>query len=365
MDDYSAPPPGASSSRILVQGLTPSADVPRTIPGDPDRPLTQYTPPVPAASTRDVGPPLPSDPHLPSSRSVAAHSAPHRSRILLIVAVCFVLGGALGVVAWKMGRFGANGDDEERVVARATDAMFKNHFVDPPGDNVRDITDEGFKRWPNDRKLLDIRQRASNELVTKAQGQRAAGDVLEALKVARSAQDLDPTNASAKHLVEQYEVELASFSPTTSPTLPASTQKGPPTTALPLAQAQQGYKVLLDLSAPAPRVGQTVDLTARVAPSKGSFDGAAFVISGPTGVATMGAQSQGPGVFKGSYAFLEGGRYEVAFTTQADGKPLRATRAVVAGAPPPPSQPQATQAPPTPPQPTQPLPPSSPSVKWM
>ena len=70
----------------------------------------------------------------------------------------------------------------------------------------------------------------------------------------------------------------------------------------------------------------------------------------------MSAQSPALGVFKASYAFLEGGRFEVTFTVQVDGKALKAGRALVAGDPAP--------KPPDPgPKPPGPAPTSS--VKWM
>ena len=34
-------------------------------------------------------------------------------------------------------------------------------FHEPPGDNVKEITDEGLRRWPNHRRLLDVRVRAA------------------------------------------------------------------------------------------------------------------------------------------------------------------------------------------------------------
>ena len=68
----------------------------------------------------------------------------------------------------------------------------------------------------------------------------------------------------------------------------------------------------------------------------------------------MNAQSPSPGVFKGSFAFLESGRFDVTFTTQADGKPLKAGRTLVAGDPPKPD-----------PAPKPPTPAPSSSVKWM
>src|SRR5262249_59476572 len=141
-------------------------------------------------------------------------------------------------------------------------------------------------------------------------------------RLARAAHDLDPNDATAKRLVEQYEQELASFQATTSTPLgvPPSSQKAPPPVpanpGLPTS-----YKVVIDMSAPAPRIGQTVELTARVAPPKGPFDGPGFTIAGPSGAVIMPASSPSPGVFKATYAFLEGGKYEVAFNTNAEGKP--------------------------------------------
>ena len=102
-----------------------------------------------------------------------------------------------------------------------------------------------------------------------------------------------------------------------------------------------------------------MEFTARVAPPKGAFDNPLFAITGPglgSGV-TMNAQSPAPGVFKASFAFLEGGRFDVTFATQADGKPIKAGRTLVAGeAPKPPDHGP-------PPKPTTPA--TSSSVKWM
>ena len=250
--------------------------------------------------------------------------------------------------------------------------MFKNRFHEPPGENVKDITDEGLRRWPDDRRLLDIRVRAANELISQAIAQRSAGDVLEALRLAKIAHDLDPHDPSAKRLVEQYEAELAAFSPSAAPTL-AKPPKRPPTPSTtapkstgsglqprptPSAQpARVDYKALVDVSVSTPRLGQTVDLTARIAPNKGEFDAPGFTIVGPgvPGGVRMPAQSPSPGVFKASYAFLEPGRFEITFTTQENGRPISAKRSVTAVAPTPPPTPT----------PTTPSPNPTGSVKWM
>jgi len=380
---------------------------PRTMPGDADDdsrpPATHYVPPasgvtspppraIAAAAARaessrrlpvsDAPPSAPSTAPRSTRRSTTLESAdePRPSKGLAFVVLCFVLGAAIAAGwAWKMGKLGGTADvDDEAYVSRATDAMYKHRFVAPAGENVRDITDEGLKKWPNDHRLLDIRMRAASELVSQATAQRSAGDIVEALRLARAAHDLDPNDASAKRLVDQYDAELAAFTTPTAPPLnkppvvPSATGKPvvpaglPPGPPAPPASAAAAYKVILEANVVTPRLGQTVELTARVAPTKGAFDGASFMITGPGlgGGATMPAQSPSPGVFKASYAFLEAGRFEVTFTTQADGKPLKAARSLTAGEAPAPPTPKLPDPGPKP-SPSPPGPAPTGSVKWM
>jgi serine/threonine-protein kinase len=379
-------PPSKPPPRVAVaEPSRPRAEqsVPRTMPGDvDDGPSTAYTPPLPQESSpqvaRSAQPPQPLSEPPPSQPRAPTDQVeePRKSRGLLFVVLCFVLGMAIAAGwAWKVGKIGGSDGDDERYVARATDAMYKNRFVTPPGDNVRDITDEGLKKWPNDHRLLDIRMRAANELVTQAMTQRSAGDIMEALRLARNAHDLDPNDGSAKRLVDQYENELASF------TTPAATPLGkpPPSGAVPggkpgvaptppvgpaaPAASATAYKVILDANAPQPRLGQTVEFTARVAPPKGPFDAPIFTISGPGlgGGVTMQAQSPSPGVFKASYSFMEAGRFDVVFSAQSEGKALRAGRSLNAGEPPAPKPPPAAPDPGPKPPATAP----TGSVKWM
>ena len=383
-----APPPAAGQpARAREQS------VPRTMPGDAESEprTTEYSAPAPAARVRSAPPPLvasePPPPHKAApkratkieeaARAAPGPTEPRKSRGILFVVLCFVLGMAIAAGwAWKMGKLGGGSDgDDERYVTRANEAMYKHSFVTPPGDNVRDITDEGLKKWPNDHRLLDIRMRAANELVTQAMTQRSSGDIVEALRLAHSAHELDPNDASARRLVDQYDGELGAFTtPTATPlgktsaTPSGTAPNGKATAPLPLgpgpgpapAASSPGtgaYKIILEASAGQPRLGQTVDFTARVAPAKGTFENPVFTITGPGlgGGVNMNAQSSALGVFKASYAFLEGGRFDVTFTTQTDGKALRATRTLVAGEPPKPPEPG--------PKPTGPAPSSS--VKWM
>jgi len=369
MDDASAPLPPTQSARAIPTPapatlVEPEAHVeskpslPRTLA---EAPRTLYTPPAPIAVSRTSSPP-PESVAPPSMSPVA-----RRSRGLLFVLLCFVLGAMIAAgVAWKMGKLGGD-DGEDRFVARATDAMYKNRFADPAGDNVRDITDEGLRRWPGSRRLIDVRTRASSALVVKAQGARSSGDVADALRLAKLARELDPNVAAAKRLVDQYEAELATFAAPSAAPLdkPAPLATGATGSGKPLAP-QAGHKVLLEIGLP--RVGQGTELTARVAPPKGTFVEPTFVVTGPgapSGARVL-ASSPVAGVFLGSYAFVEPGKYEIAFTTQIDGKTLRATRTLVAGDPSAPRPPASATPAPTAPTPTAP-PTAAPSasVKWM
>ncbi len=387
IDDLSLDPQARQSAPAFPTPTPSERAVPRTVPGDPDGPIrTHYTPPVPEAtgmaSAVHVARPASSPEHVvptPSRPAPPPAREEPRRRPWLLVAFCFVLGAVIAAGwAYKTGKLGPSAADAEaeRIVARATDAMFKNHFDEPPGENVKDITDEGLRRWPNDRRLIDIRVRAANELTSQAIAQRSAGDVLEALRLAKLAHELDPHDASAKRLVEQYEAELASFSASASaaPTLsppperpPAATTKRPvaPSPAPAPAPQRVEYKALLDVSNASPRLGQTVDFTARVAPPKGDFDSPGFTIAGPgvPGGIRMPAREAEPGVFKASYAFLDAGKFDVTFTVQAKGKPITAKRSVTAVAEPAPL-PAPTPAPAPSPTPA-PAPTPTGSVKWM
>ncbi len=354
--------------------------VPRTIPAEASihHPPTHYTPPVPevVSATPPVVVRAPSDPHLysPQSRPTRPSGAEHdegapirKSRGIMFVVLCFVVGAALAAgIAWRMGRIGGDGD-RDGYVTRATDAMFKNRFAEPVGDNVREITDEGLRRFPNDRRLLDVRARAANELVAQAIAHRSVNGTADALKLVKLAHELDPTDPSAKRLLDQYEADLVTPNPSAMPPLP-TTPLPQPTVRGTAPSPVPGTKVVVDLSAPQPRPGQAVELTARVTPPKGTFDAPSFVVIGPgvTGGARVEAQAASPGVFKASFTFPQGGKFEVAFVAQLDGKPVRGARGVVAGeagpAPPP-----VTVAPPPPTLPTvlPPPPPPSASVKWL
>ncbi len=379
MDDASAPPAPAGSAPSFP--VLPSSSVSRTVAEDP-RASTQYTPPVAAAmepSAPVAAPPSrPSGPDTARSNRASRPSAgePEESRsrgTLFIVALCFVV-GVLGaaLIAWRMGKLGGDAD-AERYVARATDAMYKNHFGAPPGENVRDLTDEALRRWPSDRRFADIRERAANELVAQAGSHRAPGEVQEALRLAKLALELDPKDASARRLVEQLEAEIATAPTSSAAPLPPSSAGPAVTPARPVSGGVPGARVVLEVAPDLPKPTQPAELTAKVT-SKAALGDAAFVVAGP-GLATPArVAAQGDGVvFKAAFGFPRAGRYEVAFTASDAGKTVRAARSVIVAEPARTPPPAGTQSPPaTPPTPTASPPPttlpppaSSGSVKWL
>ncbi len=367
LDDATAPPAPVGSAPSFPSVPVAPASVPRTLAEDP-RATTQYTPPVPAAMEAPR-----SEPQLRASQPpVSREDEASPSRGYLWVVLCFVLGVLVAAgIAWKMGKLGGD-PEQDRFAARANDAMYKNHFAAPPGENVRELTDEALRRWPSDRRFADIRERAANELVAQALAHRTSNDPHEALRLARLATELDPKDQSAKRLVEQIESELAA--PTsTAPPLPSTAPAGSPAATVKTngSAPASSLRVVLEVAPGQPRPIQPAELTAKIT-SKATLEAAAFVVSGPGLPAPVRVPAQAPsaGVFKAPFGFPQTGKFEVAFTATEGGKTVRAARtvAVVAEGPVAPPQPPASAAPSAPatPPPTQ-LPPPAPSasVKWL
>jgi hypothetical protein len=138
--------------------------------------------------------------------------------------------------------------------------------------------------------------------------------------------------------------EVAASEP---PALPPLDLSGPPrariagSSARPAATAAASAvpvrPVVVETSNAKPGVGQPVDFAARFPASArpAKVDGALFLISGP-GVAagtSLPASDDGSGVFRTTFTFLQGGRFDVAFTARADGGPAHGARSVIVGDP--------------------------------
>jgi eukaryotic-like serine/threonine-protein kinase len=304
------------------------AGVEATMDGDPVAPGSR--PPAPSSKP-------------PSSVEItlAGAEAPGRSsvrRALLLVVACFLI-GALGMagVAYKIGLLGgasAHAAQLDKMVARADEALLRGRWETPPGDNVLDLTDEGLRRWPKDSELLGIRALACREVLAAARSKHDAGDVTEALRLARLAARLDPGSEDAGKVVSEWaSVEAQAQQPSLESSVP------PLMVARPAASAASSGRAVIEASNAKPGLGQPVDFAAHLVGASGGarprVEGARFRVSGP-GIAAgteLAALEDGSGVFRTTFTFLQGGRFEVSFGARADGAPVRATRVVVVGDP--------------------------------
>jgi hypothetical protein len=122
-------------------------------------------------------------------------------------------------------------------------------------------------------------------------------------------------------------------------------------------------RAVIDSSAAKPGIGQPVDFSARVlggpTANHAKTDGAHFRISGPGigGGTDVPAADDGSGVFRTTFTFLQGGRFDVSFIARIDSVPIHAARVVVVDSPPTLPSAAATASAPT----AAPLP----SAKWL
>ncbi len=126
-----------------------------------------------------------------------------RRRIGVFIVFCILAGAILTLVgAARLGRWGKL---EESYVERANRAMSNQQWDAPPGQNVKDITDEGLVLHPGDEALQQVRRRAADELIKSALGRKYAGDLEGALRHAKLARDFAPESTTAQHLVRELE----------------------------------------------------------------------------------------------------------------------------------------------------------------
>jgi serine/threonine-protein kinase len=341
-------PTGEASPVSVPRERTP---VPRTAPGDPYLPPTnpRELPTAPASRTPQAGPQARTAKPV-SGVDTTMNDEPvrrRRSRTAALILFCFLLGAALAAgAAYRMGLIGpaAVAGTRDEQVRRAEDALKHKKWDTPPGDNVRDLTTEGLARWPGDARLLETRVRAADELVKEALGAKFAGDLTRALHLARLARELDATDTTAMHLVDELEQAVGQVAPTISASTAAPLAKppSPPVTTVrplpPPVPLTTNMRAVLDASNTKPRVGQQVELVAKVVGPKDSApkntpEDAHFNIVGPGGAATrLPATADGSGIYRATFTFLEAGKYDVTFNAKADGAAVHATRTINAGA---------------------------------
>ncbi|MEZ4371717.1 MAG: protein kinase [Polyangiaceae bacterium] len=139
---------------------------------------------------------------LPSVEPYEMPEEQPRSLRALVLILCFVLGAGLSVlIAYKLGVFQNKTLSAEGYTDQAERALAAGHLVDPPGNNVRDITDAALQQWPKHPGLLGVRRNAARRLVEQAETKRA--EPVEATRLLNLATDLDSENARAKQLLRE------------------------------------------------------------------------------------------------------------------------------------------------------------------
>jgi tRNA A-37 threonylcarbamoyl transferase component Bud32 len=257
--------------------------------------------PAPRVATLEV--PVRIEPRVPDSRRSGR-------RVPWIALLTFLLGAALSVLAMQAYQQRADTTYAAHV-KRAHRALAQGHYVDPPGENVRDLTRGGLERWPDDGELGKIRSDAAHELVTRAMAARSAGDVTGARDLAKTAQELDPSDGTAKLLVDQYDDEIEG--------------------AIDAGVVAGGPRVSLEIPPGPARPGGRAELVAKVtaAGNPRTMSGAQFMVLGPglpkQGLAIPGGT--GP-TFRAMFVPPRDGLYEIQFEAGIDGAMVRASRSL-------------------------------------
>jgi|GEM_PF-324854 len=357
----------ASRAAPPMQPTAPPAQ--RTAPpAQPTAPPAQRTAP-PAQRTAPPMSHAPSKPPSSVDTTIAGDESPERrrsggARSMLLVVLCFLVGAAgMAGVAFKAGLIGRGHPAQlDAVLAHANDALAHERWDSPPGDNVRDITDDGLRRWPNDARLLRVRARACDDVLAHAHAEYDEGDASGARRLAKLALELDPADQDAQRLAAQW-LDAPAASSAADTALPplAGSSSARPTLGAPAAPSAGAVRAVLDVSSARPGVAQPIDLNARVlGGGHRKVDGASFHVSGP-GIppGTDLAATEDASGYHATFTFMQPGRYDVTFTARADGAPVRSARPVTVGEPRPPPSPAAGGAPPSA------APSASAAAKWM
>ncbi len=211
-DTVVAAPPEGSAASTPASAVAVRASAPSTPPARVS--ATPLAPPVPAPlpTAHGTSRTLDDDDEVETN-----HVRRRRARTLVVVLACFLGGaGLVSFAAHQMGYLGPRATvSASTYVQRAESALRDGRWNAPPGNNVRDITDEGLRRFPGDPAIIDVRRRAAQELVTSSLGRKYAGDLAGALSDARLACELAAENTTAQRLLEELQGLMDAGSPVT------------------------------------------------------------------------------------------------------------------------------------------------------
>ena len=261
-EPVSVPEPSESSPKAPTDPAPPglSADAAPEVPPEPaapavvpDEPHALVSPAEPAApevkvESRETAPtPEPSESRASDADSAEDErnsSSPQRTRLPRIVAIALAVLAVpfFGMLEGKhLGWITTTSHESvDARVEAAREAMRRQAWDSPPNDNVKHILDDALGKWPTDTRVLNLRHEAAERLVTSALGRKYAGDMREALHLARLAVSLEPNLTAAQLLVVELENAATAQQPTGSVmplVAPAPGQTRPTPEAKPSASA--------------------------------------------------------------------------------------------------------------------------------
>ena len=233
-----APAAATSSRKKIAPSIDPTLDeaVPPTVRFE--EPGKSQPEPRPV-EIRHSSPPASS----PVSSQNTALQPEARRPSLLSFALVFVLGAA--VAGGALYKLVFRPDEERRLYHERTRlALAESHYTNPPGENVKELVDNGLERWPKDGTLRQMKSAAEKEMIQMAIAARNSGDLVGCRNLARDGLALEGTDNSARYTRAQCEEELQS--------------------ALSGASAKSGSARLIFESPPLAKPGQPVEITGRI-----------------------------------------------------------------------------------------------------
>lgn len=152
-----------------------------------------------AAAQPVIAPPSPPSASVEPAAPPTVEGSSRRPKVALVV-LALLLGAALSALLVE--RLTAHGEDPRAAhVAKVRRALAEEHYIAPPGDNVRELTEQGLARWPEDAELVHLRGEAVHELLTRAIAARASGEATRAREYAMQARLLEPSNETVRLLL--------------------------------------------------------------------------------------------------------------------------------------------------------------------
>ncbi|MBX3228231.1 MAG: serine/threonine protein kinase [Labilithrix sp.] len=199
------PDPAGSSKRVALAPTVDDFGLVPTPRASSDHGARSAPPPARVSGAVETA--RASEPRISEPSEPAATPPASRWPSALMLVFVFALGSA--ITALLIHRLMLHPAEERRLYhERVRLALAEGHYVTPPGENVRELVDDGMKRWPTDGTLRQMKSAAAKEMVTMAFAARESGDLVGARNIASLALELEPTDNSARYMRAQCEEEL-------------------------------------------------------------------------------------------------------------------------------------------------------------